>query len=146
MKSALWFVYRCVKTNIGSRISRTEELSDSERGTVLGCHLSNKKVRQISALLELSRSTEPIEGFDPAKFRKANRNKQVALNNAGRNVSQLSYDAFYLQRLALMSPDIDALRVEKQAEDPEVSHKPKPPSYDSVEQQLLFRIERDYTL
>ncbi|XP_064876722.1 protein RCC2 homolog [Oncorhynchus nerka] len=36
---------------------RTKELSDFQRGTVIGCHLSNKSVRQISALLELPRST-----------------------------------------------------------------------------------------
>ena len=35
----------------------TEELSDFQRGTVIGCHLSNKSVHQISALLELPRST-----------------------------------------------------------------------------------------
>ena len=44
-------------TNIGSRMARNEELSDIERGTAIGCHLFNKSVRQISALLELSRST-----------------------------------------------------------------------------------------
>ncbi|KAJ8259468.1 hypothetical protein GJAV_G00169650 [Gymnothorax javanicus] len=38
-------------------MGRTQELSDFERGTVIGCHLSNKSVRQISALLELPRST-----------------------------------------------------------------------------------------
>ena len=42
------------ETNNGSRMGRTEELSD----TVKGCHLSIKSVRQISALLELPRSTE----------------------------------------------------------------------------------------
>ena len=35
----------------------TEELSDFQRGTVIGCHLSNKSVSQISSLLELPRST-----------------------------------------------------------------------------------------
>ena len=38
-------------------MGRTEELSDFQRGTVIGCHLSNKSVRQISALLELPQST-----------------------------------------------------------------------------------------
>jgi biotin synthase-like enzyme len=33
----------------------TEELSDFQLGTVIGCHLSNKSI-QISALLELPRS------------------------------------------------------------------------------------------
>ena len=35
----------------------TEELSDLQRGTVIGRHLSNKSVHQISALLELPQST-----------------------------------------------------------------------------------------
>ena len=45
------------QTNIGSRMGRTEEISDFQRGTVIGCHLSNKSVRQISALLKLPQST-----------------------------------------------------------------------------------------
>ena len=44
-------------TNIGRRMGRTEELSDFQCGTVIGCHFFNKSVRQISALLELPRST-----------------------------------------------------------------------------------------
>ena len=38
-------------------MGHTEELSDFQHGIVIGCHLSNKSVRQISALLELPRST-----------------------------------------------------------------------------------------
>ena len=38
-------------------MAHTEELSDIQHGTVIGCHFSNKSVRQISALLELPRST-----------------------------------------------------------------------------------------
>ena len=38
-------------------MDRTEELSDFQRGTVIGCHLSTKPACQISALLELPRST-----------------------------------------------------------------------------------------
>ena len=34
-----------------------EELSDFQSGNVIGCHLSNKSVHNISALLELPRST-----------------------------------------------------------------------------------------
>ena len=47
------------KICIGVHFKRyfTEELSDFQRGTIIGCHLSNKSVRQISALLELPRST-----------------------------------------------------------------------------------------
>ncbi|XP_076324347.1 uncharacterized protein LOC143232607 [Tachypleus tridentatus] len=38
-------------------MGHTEELSDFQRGTVKGCHFSNKSFHQISALLELHRST-----------------------------------------------------------------------------------------
>ena len=41
-------------------MGRTEELNDFQRGTVMGCHLSNKSVRQISALLELPRSIASV--------------------------------------------------------------------------------------
>ena len=37
--------------------NRVEELSNFQHGNVIGCHLSNKSVRQISALLELLQST-----------------------------------------------------------------------------------------
>jgi hypothetical protein len=38
-------------------MARTEELSDIQRGTVMGCQLSNKSVPTFSALLELPWST-----------------------------------------------------------------------------------------
>ena len=38
-------------------MGHTEELSDFKRGTVIGCHLSNKSVHQVSDLLELPCST-----------------------------------------------------------------------------------------
>ncbi|KAM6940327.1 aminoacyl tRNA synthase complex-interacting multifunctional protein 1-like isoform 2-T2 [Xenentodon cancila] len=38
-------------------MGRGEELSDFQRGTVVGCHLCKKSVREISALLKLPRST-----------------------------------------------------------------------------------------
>ncbi|XP_076304080.1 uncharacterized protein LOC143222077 isoform X5 [Tachypleus tridentatus] len=38
-------------------MGHTEELSDFQRGTVTGFHLSNKSIRQISVFLELHRST-----------------------------------------------------------------------------------------
>ena len=43
--------------NIGSRKGHTEELSDFQRGTVIGRQHSHKSVRQIFDLLELRRST-----------------------------------------------------------------------------------------
>ncbi|CAI9569507.1 unnamed protein product [Staurois parvus] len=44
-------------TNICERISRSQELSEFKRGTVIGCHLCNKSIREISLLLNISRST-----------------------------------------------------------------------------------------
>ena len=38
-------------------MARTEELSDFQRGTVIGCQLSKKSVHKISAVLELPQST-----------------------------------------------------------------------------------------
>lgn len=43
--------------DISGRMGRGEELSEFQRGTVVGCHLCKKSVREISALLNLPRST-----------------------------------------------------------------------------------------
>ncbi|CAI9601825.1 unnamed protein product [Staurois parvus] len=44
-------------TNICERMGRSQELSDSKRGTVIGCHLCNKSIRDISWLLNIPLST-----------------------------------------------------------------------------------------
>ncbi|CAI9567565.1 unnamed protein product, partial [Staurois parvus] len=44
-------------TNICERMGRSQELSDSKRGPVIGCHLCNKSIRDISWLLNIPRST-----------------------------------------------------------------------------------------
>ncbi|CAI9566145.1 unnamed protein product, partial [Staurois parvus] len=44
-------------TNICERMGRSQDLSDSKRGTVIGCHLCNKSIRDISLLLNIPRST-----------------------------------------------------------------------------------------
>ncbi|CAI9603113.1 unnamed protein product, partial [Staurois parvus] len=44
-------------TNICDRMDRSQELSESKRGTVIGCHLCNKSIREISLLLNIPRST-----------------------------------------------------------------------------------------
>ncbi|CAI9554097.1 unnamed protein product, partial [Staurois parvus] len=44
-------------TNIGEKMGRSQELSDSKRGPVIGCHLCNKSIRDISWLLNIPRST-----------------------------------------------------------------------------------------
>ncbi|CAI9619639.1 unnamed protein product [Staurois parvus] len=44
-------------TNICERMGRSQELSDSKHGPVIGCHLCNKSIRDISLLLNIPRST-----------------------------------------------------------------------------------------
>ncbi|XP_067354720.1 aminoacyl tRNA synthase complex-interacting multifunctional protein 1-like isoform X2 [Channa argus] len=51
---AMGFLVSTYKTK---GMGRGEELSDFQRGTVVGCHLCNKSVREIAALLNLPRST-----------------------------------------------------------------------------------------
>ncbi|CAI9616787.1 unnamed protein product, partial [Staurois parvus] len=46
-----------VSTNIGERMGRSQELSDSKRGPVIGGHLGNKSIHDISWLLNIPRST-----------------------------------------------------------------------------------------
>ncbi|CAI9619601.1 unnamed protein product [Staurois parvus] len=43
--------------NICERMGRSQELSDSKHGTVIGCPLCNKSIRDISWLLNISQST-----------------------------------------------------------------------------------------
>ncbi|CAI9547002.1 unnamed protein product [Staurois parvus] len=50
-------------TNICERMGRSQELSHSKRGTVIGCHLCNKSIRDISWLLNIPRST--VSGIIP---------------------------------------------------------------------------------
>ncbi|CAI9556152.1 unnamed protein product, partial [Staurois parvus] len=44
-------------TNIGERMGRSQELCGSKRGPVIGGHLCNKSIRDISWLLNIPRST-----------------------------------------------------------------------------------------
>ncbi|CAI9552239.1 unnamed protein product, partial [Staurois parvus] len=44
-------------TNIGERMGRSQELSAFKHGPVIGCHLCNKSIRDISWLLNIPRST-----------------------------------------------------------------------------------------
>ncbi|CAI9561378.1 unnamed protein product [Staurois parvus] len=43
-------------TNICERVGRFQELSEFKRGTVIGCHLCNKSIREISLLLNILQS------------------------------------------------------------------------------------------
>ncbi|CAI9623196.1 unnamed protein product, partial [Staurois parvus] len=44
-------------TKICERMGRSQELSEFKRGTMIGCHLCNKSIREISLLLYIPRST-----------------------------------------------------------------------------------------
>ncbi|CAI9541372.1 unnamed protein product [Staurois parvus] len=44
-------------TNICERMGRSQELSEFKCGTVIGCHLCKKSIRDISLLLNIPRST-----------------------------------------------------------------------------------------
>ncbi|CAI9584576.1 unnamed protein product [Staurois parvus] len=44
-------------TNICERIGCSQELSEFNHCTVIGCHLCNKSIREISLLLNIPRST-----------------------------------------------------------------------------------------
>ncbi|CAI9603544.1 unnamed protein product [Staurois parvus] len=48
-------------TNICERMGRSQELSEFKRGTVIGCHLCNKSICDISLLLNIPRST--VSGY-----------------------------------------------------------------------------------
>ncbi|CAI9565756.1 unnamed protein product [Staurois parvus] len=40
-------------TNICERMGRSQELNEFKRGTVIGCHLCKKSIRDISLLLNI---------------------------------------------------------------------------------------------
>ncbi|CAI9611886.1 unnamed protein product [Staurois parvus] len=44
-------------TIICERMDHSQELSEFKRGPVIGCHLCNKSVREMSLLLNISQST-----------------------------------------------------------------------------------------
>ncbi|CAI9589587.1 unnamed protein product, partial [Staurois parvus] len=46
-----------VSTSIYERIGRSQELSEFKLGNVIGCHLCNKSICEISLLLNIPRST-----------------------------------------------------------------------------------------
>ncbi|CAI9539695.1 unnamed protein product, partial [Staurois parvus] len=46
-----------VSTNICERMGCSQELSEFKRGTVIGCHLCNKSICEISLLLNIPRPT-----------------------------------------------------------------------------------------
>ncbi|CAI9552049.1 unnamed protein product, partial [Staurois parvus] len=48
-------------TNIFKRMGHSQELSEFKRGTVIGCHLCNKSICEISLLLNIPES--PVSGI-----------------------------------------------------------------------------------
>ncbi|CAI9617078.1 unnamed protein product, partial [Staurois parvus] len=44
-------------TNIYERMDHSQELSEFKHGTVIGCHLCNRSIREISLLLNIPQST-----------------------------------------------------------------------------------------
>ncbi|CAI9623436.1 unnamed protein product [Staurois parvus] len=44
-------------TNICERMGHSQELNEFKRGTVIGCHLCNKSIREISLQLNIPLST-----------------------------------------------------------------------------------------
>ncbi|CAI9547548.1 unnamed protein product [Staurois parvus] len=48
---------QAASTNICERMGRSQELSIFKRGTVIGCHLCNKSIHEISLLLNIPQST-----------------------------------------------------------------------------------------
>ncbi|CAI9560272.1 unnamed protein product [Staurois parvus] len=47
-------------TNICERMGRSQELSEFKCGTMIGCHLCNRSIREISLLLNILRSTVSV--------------------------------------------------------------------------------------
>ncbi|CAI9610812.1 unnamed protein product [Staurois parvus] len=43
-------------TNICEKMDRSQDLSEFKRGTVIGCHLCNKSIYEMSLLLNIPRS------------------------------------------------------------------------------------------
>ncbi|CAI9559538.1 unnamed protein product [Staurois parvus] len=48
---------RTASTNISERMGCSQELNEFKRGTMIGCHLCNKSIREISLLLNIPQST-----------------------------------------------------------------------------------------
>ncbi|XP_049900362.1 aminoacyl tRNA synthase complex-interacting multifunctional protein 1-like isoform X1 [Epinephelus moara] len=97
--------------NICGRMGRSEELSDFKRGTVVGCHLCKKSVREISALLNLPRSTVSAVIL---KWKRGG--ITTALPRSGRPHKLKEEDRQVLEKVALENclPSVEALTAEFQ--------------------------------
>ncbi|XP_034398585.1 aminoacyl tRNA synthase complex-interacting multifunctional protein 1-like isoform X2 [Cyclopterus lumpus] len=92
-------------------MGRSEELSDFQRGTVVGCHMCQKSVREISALLKLPRSTVSAVIL---KWKRGG--ITTALPRSGRPHKLKEEDRQVLEKVALenRSPSVEALTAEFQ--------------------------------
>ncbi|XP_076585728.1 aminoacyl tRNA synthase complex-interacting multifunctional protein 1-like [Chaetodon auriga] len=92
-------------------MGRREELSDFQRGTVVGCHLCKKSVREISALLNLPRSTVSAVIL---KWKRGG--ITTALPRSGRPHKLKEEDRQVLEKVALENclPSVEALTAEFQ--------------------------------
>ncbi|XP_054460861.1 aminoacyl tRNA synthase complex-interacting multifunctional protein 1-like [Anoplopoma fimbria] len=97
--------------NTCGRMGRSEELSDFQRGTVVGCHMCKKSVREISALLNLPRSTVSAV---IVKWKRGG--ITTALPRSGRPHKLKEEDRQVLEKVALekCSPSVEALTAEFQ--------------------------------
>nr|XP_019956705.1 PREDICTED: aminoacyl tRNA synthase complex-interacting multifunctional protein 1-like [Paralichthys olivaceus] len=93
-------------------MGRSEELSDFQRGTVVGCHLCQKSVREISALLKLPRSTVSSVIL---KWKRGG--ITTALPRSGRPHKLQEQQRQVLERVALEKglPSVEALTAEFQS-------------------------------
>lgn len=98
-------------SNICGTMGRREELSDFQRGTVVGCHLCKKSVREISALLNLPRSTVSAVIL---KWKRGG--ITTALPRSGRPHKLKEEDRQVLEKVALENclPSVEALTAEFQ--------------------------------
>ncbi|XP_041789180.1 aminoacyl tRNA synthase complex-interacting multifunctional protein 1-like isoform X2 [Chelmon rostratus] len=92
-------------------MGRREELSDFQRGTVVGCHMCKKSVREISALLNLPRSTVSAVIL---KWKRGG--ITTALPRSGRPHKLKEEDRQVLEKVALENclPSVEALTAEFQ--------------------------------
>ncbi|XP_029290498.1 aminoacyl tRNA synthase complex-interacting multifunctional protein 1-like [Cottoperca gobio] len=98
--------------DVCARMGRSEELSDFQRGTVVGCHMCKKSVREISALLNLPRSTVSAVIL---KWKRGG--ITTALPRSGRPHKLKEEDRQVLEKVALenCSPSVEALTAEFQS-------------------------------
>lgn len=92
-------------------MGRREELSDFQRGTVVGCHMCKKSVREISSLLNMPRST-----VNAVILRWKREGLTTVLPRSGRPHKLKEKDREVLEKVALGSclPSIEAVTNEFQ--------------------------------